>query len=158
MQSKLIVKKSILGLLMLGTVTQITGCENMTKQDIGTLSGAAVGGVVGSTIGQGRGKILASYVGIAAGGMIGNAIGKHMDDLDKLKAQAAFENNKTNQSSQWKNPDSGVEYTVTPKKTYQASGQRYCREYVMTAMIAGKEQQTYGTACRQPDGTWKIKS
>jgi len=25
-------------------------------------------------------------------------------------------------------------------------------------MIAGKEQQTYGTACRQPDGTWKVKT
>ena len=58
MRSKLIIKKSILSLLMLGIISQITGCETMTKQDIGTLSGAAVGGIVGSTIGQGRGKIL----------------------------------------------------------------------------------------------------
>lgn len=32
----------------------------------------------------------------------------------------------------------------------------YCREYQSTANIAGKTQKTYGAACRQPDGSWRI--
>ncbi len=31
-----------------------------------------------------------------------------------------------------------------------------CREYQSTTTIEGRPQQTYGTACLQPDGTWKI--
>jgi hypothetical protein len=31
-----------------------------------------------------------------------------------------------------------------------------CREYQSTATIDGRPQQTYGLACRQPDGTWRI--
>jgi hypothetical protein len=30
-----------------------------------------------------------------------------------------------------------------------------CREFQETIMIGGKPQRAYGTACRQPDGTWK---
>jgi hypothetical protein len=31
-----------------------------------------------------------------------------------------------------------------------------CREYRASATIDGRPQQTYGTACLQPDGTWRI--
>ncbi|HUK60666.1 MAG TPA: hypothetical protein VLV50_15655 [Stellaceae bacterium] len=32
----------------------------------------------------------------------------------------------------------------------------YCREYQSTTMIDGAPQTMYGTACLQPDGTWRI--
>jgi hypothetical protein len=31
-----------------------------------------------------------------------------------------------------------------------------CREYTAPANVGGQTVQTYGTACRQPDGTWRI--
>ena len=34
----------------------------------------------------------------------------------------------------------------------------YCREIIMDVVIDGVEQQAYGTACREPDGRWKIKN
>ena len=39
---------------------------------------------------------------------------------------------------------------------FQATDGRYCREYQSTATIGGQSQQTYGMACRQPDGSWQI--
>lgn len=33
---------------------------------------------------------------------------------------------------------------------------RYCREYQSQAMINGRWQQVYGTACRNPDGSWAL--
>jgi hypothetical protein len=31
-----------------------------------------------------------------------------------------------------------------------------CREYQAPATIGGQQQQTHGTVCRQPDGSWRI--
>ncbi len=42
-----------------------------------------------------------------------------------------------------------------PPGDAQAQGQT-CREYQSTTMIDGRPQPTYGTACLQPDGTWRI--
>ena len=33
-----------------------------------------------------------------------------------------------------------------------------CRDYRTTATIEGRQQQLYGTACRQPDGSWQRAS
>ena len=41
-------------------------------------------------------------------------------------------------------------------RTYQASNGSYCREYQQEITIDGKPQRSYGTACRQPDGSWKV--
>ena len=37
-----------------------------------------------------------------------------------------------------------------------AAPQGECREYTSTTTIAGQPQNVVGTACRQPDGTWRI--
>ncbi len=58
----------------------------------------------------------------------------------------------------WQNPDSGHSGTVTVTKTYQATSGSYCRQYETSVNIGGKLENAYGTACRQPDGTWKIVS
>ena len=36
------------------------------------------------------------------------------------------------------------------------AGDDYCREYQRRVTIGGKVQDSYGTACLQPDGSWKI--
>lgn len=36
--------------------------------------------------------------------------------------------------------------------------EEYCREYNQTFTIGKKTQKGYGTACLQPDGSWKIVS
>ncbi len=41
----------------------------------GTVGGAVIGGLLGSTIGGGRGRTAATAVGIGAGGYIGNSMG-----------------------------------------------------------------------------------
>ena len=32
----------------------------------------------------------------------------------------------------------------------------YCREYTQPVMIGGVRRNSYGTACQQPDGSWRI--
>jgi hypothetical protein len=70
--------------------------------------------------------------------------------------QGALENNRTNQASTWVNPDTGDSGTVVPVRTYENGQGRPCREFQRTIIIGGREEQGYGTACRQTDGTWRI--
>jgi len=151
-------KKMLSTLILILTSISLLGCENMSKQDIGTVTGAVAGGLIGSRFGGGSGNVLAIGVGAVAGAVIGNAIGKNMDDTDKLKMNNAFENNAVGQPAYWRNSRSGASYTVIPVKNIAYEGNPYCREYRTTAIIAGKKQQVYGTACRQPDGSWRIVS
>lgn len=39
-----------------------------------------------------------------------------------------------------------------------SAGGEYCREYTKPVRIGGERQESYGTACRQPDGSWRIVS
>lgn len=141
-------------IIMLSSLTLLS-CAQTSKQDVGMVSGAVIGGVAGSAIGRGQGRIVGGVLGAVVGGFLGSAIGKSMDDTDRLNAQLALERQRDNQPSVWVNPNNGNRYEVTPIRTYQPQPDRYCREFTSTVTIAGKKQQTYGTACRQPDGTWQ---
>ena len=44
----------------------LAGCQNMSKSDVGTMTGAVAGGLLGSTIGGGRGQVMAIAAGAAA--------------------------------------------------------------------------------------------
>jgi hypothetical protein len=39
---------------------------------------------------------------------------------------------------------------------YVARNGQTCREYQGTAVVGGVSRQIYGTACLQPDGSWRI--
>jgi hypothetical protein len=43
-----------------------------------------------------------------------------------------------------------------PSAPVAQQSQQYCREYQTTSIINGRPQQVFGTACLQPDGTWRI--
>ena len=45
-----------------------------TKSGVGTVGGAALGGVAGSTIGRGRGQVAGAIGGAVVGGLVGSAI------------------------------------------------------------------------------------
>lgn len=128
---------------------------------------AMLGGLLGAGAGAGiaalAGGSPAAIVGAAVGGaLIGGFVGHKMDNNDKQKAtqaaQQAFEQNQAGQPSVWNNPDTGNSGSITPTKTYQLANGQYCRQYQQTITIGGEQHQTYGTACRQADGTWQIQN
>lgn len=140
--------------------TQLTqGIENNPKAVLGTLGGAALGGGIAALAGGGTGAIVGATLG---GALLGGFVGNRLDARDKQMAsqaaQQAFDKSQTGQPTVWNNPDSGNSGSITPTRTYQLANGQYCRQYEQTITIGGEPQQSYGTACRQPDGTWKIQS
>ncbi len=149
-------KKVLIKLLLVVTSTSLLGCAELNNQDVGTISGGVIGGLVGSQFGGGSGQLVAIGAGTLVGAYLGGSIGKSMDDADRARMTVAFERNANGQPTYWQNQRTGAAYTVVPIQNVDYHGNRYCREYRSTANIAGKKEQVYGTACRQPDGSWKI--
>lgn len=149
-------KMAVLWLLLL---VSVAGCETTPgpKAAVGGLGGAAAGGLLAAATGGGNTGIAA---GVLLGGLLGGAIGDRLDAADRRQAQQtaqhALETAPAGTQVAWRNPDSGNFGTVTPTKTYQQADGQYCREYQQTITIDGQPHQAYGTACRQPDGNWKI--
>lgn len=148
--------------LLMVLLMVLVGCapEAGPKQRTGTLLGAGTGALLGAQVGQGRGRLVAVAIGTLAGALMGQELGKSLDRADQLamehNAQYALENTRTNATTTWRNPDSGNYGSITPVETYQTRQGQYCREYTQSVVVAGEHQQAYGTACRQPDGTWQI--
>jgi len=137
---------------LLASTLVLTAC-NPTKQDIGTLAGAGAGAAVGAQVGGGTGKLAAVAIGTLVGGYIGGQIGKTMDDVDRMKMNQALETQPTGQTYEWRNPDNGHKYAVTPTDTYERDSGP-CRDYTTEAVIDGQREVVHGTACRQSDGRW----
>jgi surface antigen len=155
--------KKIMVLGLVGALGMTTAACNQTGgistgQGVGTVAGAVAGGLLGSTVGRGSGRTAAIIGGAALGGLLGGAIGSSLDARDQQLAYNAQSNALAmGRPTQWRSPQSGYYGTVVPGQAYY-NGPSYCREYTHTVYISGRPQKAYGTACRQPDGTWQIVS
>jgi len=141
--------------LMLGLFAGTAPAFEVDKSDIGTVLGGVAGGVLGAQIGRGTGKTVATIAGVLVGAGVGHYIGKKMDESDRVKTARALETTSDNQSTKWKNPNTGGSYAVKPTKTYQRDDGEYCRDFTQQVTIDGKQETATGTACRR-DGRWEI--
>lgn len=150
-------KQSFLAIPLIAALL-LPGCATEgPKERAGTVIGGVLGGVLGAQVGEGHGRTVAIIAGALAGAAIGGSVGKSMDDNDRRKVAQTLEGVRTGVPSTWRNPDTGVQYAVTPTRTYDtASGP--CREFTTEAIIGGKRETVYGTACRQQDGSWKVQN
>ncbi len=100
--------------------------------------------------------VLRSTLILAIAGAAGTAQALESRDWEALEetAQHSLEYAKTNESAAWVNPDSGTEGSFTPTATHEGPDDQVCREYAVDAIIDGREEVVYGTACRRPDGSW----
>lgn len=147
--------KRVISLLLAATLV-LSGCANMSNQQMGAIGGGVLGGALGNTMGQGNGRVAMIILGTLAGVAVGSSIGDRMDQVDRMRANQVLESNRTNQASSWYNPDSRTGYTVSPTRTYETPSQ-VCRDFVMEVRMAGgnRTEQVHGRACRQSDGSWR---
>lgn len=143
-------------------VALLGGCQTWDygeKETAGTVIGGVGGAVIGSQVGSGGTRLVATAAGTLIGAWIGNEIGRSLDRADQQyatqSANAALERYPDGQSSTWKNPNTGHSGATTPTRTYETADGP-CREYRTSVVIDGRTETAYGTACRQPDGTWRV--
>ena len=133
-----------------------TPYPTVDKQTGGALLGAVGGALAGSQFGKGKGQIATTAVGTLLGAFLGSQVGTSLDRADANYAQesANYAFN-TGSAAQWNNPQSGASGNVTPTRSFETNN-GFCREFQQTVTINGQAQRAFGTACKQPDGSWKI--
>jgi surface antigen len=130
----------------------LAGCA--TKAQTGGVGGAAAGAIIGQAIGHDTGSTL---LGAAIGGMLGYVVGNEMDKADRQRLENVYEYTPDHTTTEWRNPNTGNQYEVTPQRTYVEPRTHYdCREVEILATIDGKAEKTYATACRE-NGQWVIQ-
>lgn len=84
-------------IVRMGTVvsTRAIVIQNEQSSGVGTLAGGALGGVAGSTIGGGRGQVLATIGGALLGGIAGNAVENQTGKTQGLEVTVRLDNGET---------------------------------------------------------------
>jgi len=146
---------------------------------VGTVLGGVVGGAVGSQVAKDSpNRPVAIVVGTVLGAVIGNKIGAEIGEGDRGCMGHALELSGEQKAVKWTNPQTGVNFTLTPTKNF-GDRQNPCREFTAVAVGGSnssedeghskgkgkgkakgraKKAQYNGTACRKGNGEWVIKS
>ena len=118
------------------------------------VAGAAVGGVIGSQIGDGAGRTVATIAGAALGAIVGSNIGRQLDQGDQACIGHSLELAPSGQAVRWTSASGGTSYQLVPVKDVGTD----CREFRLEASANGKRSWGTKVACRSGDGVWKLRS
>lgn len=146
----------------LAATVALGACETaqgQPKTTAGTVLGGIGGAVVGAQFGSGSGQLAATAAGTLLGAYVGSEIGRSLDRADRqamMSAQQRAHAAPVGETISWNNPDSGHRGAVTPVRDGYTQSGAYCREYRSEVVIDGRRETAVGTACQQPDGTWRV--
>lgn len=146
-------------ILMLAGSVLLSACSQSNSETMGGVFGGIAGGVLGSQFGEGSGKTAATIGGALLGTWIGTSVARDMTRQDRVyyeQATTEAQQAPVGETITWNNPETGHQGTVTPTREGQTQSGQYCREFQQTVTIDGRTERAYGTACQQPDGSWKI--
>jgi surface antigen len=118
------------------------------------MAGAAVGGVLGSQIGDGAGRTVATIAGVALGTIVGSSIGRQLDQGDQACIGHSLELTPSGQAVRWTSASGGTNYLLVPVKDVGTD----CREFKLEASAKGKRSWGTKVACRSGDGVWTLRS
>jgi surface antigen len=142
--------------LLAGPIFALAGCAAAPAVPVAAAAGAGTGAAAGAAIGSGSGKVASAAVGGVAGAWIGAKIGQRLE-RDAQSAAITAEQRAVNENVvvDWANNRSrGV---VVPRRTFQDSQGRECREFVHQILIAGRVEEGVGVYCRDNDGFWRLQ-
>lgn len=91
--------------VMMGTLVDIRDVViERDERGVGTISGAAIGGIAGSHAGKGRGKAITTIIGALAGGIIGNKVEGEVMKEEGVELLIELDSGKTIAVVQGKDP------------------------------------------------------
>jgi surface antigen len=128
----------------------------------GTLLGAGVGGLIGNQFGHGPGRVAATVGGVFLGGVIGNNIGGSFDRPSSYAAPYVYYPSpvyfQTTYVPNYVAPPAPPPeiYSSSAAAYYDETEAGYCREFTQEVRVEGQMAESYGTACLQPDGSWRV--
>ena len=144
---------------LLASLVLVAGCASDSyrgnREMTGGMAGAALGGLLGSQMGGGRGALATTAAGVFLGGLLGSEIGRSMDEVDRMRAGQAVGMAQTaplGEEITWNNPGNDHHGSVTAVRDGYSETGRYCREFHHTVTIGGRSEEAVGWPGRRQDG------
>ena len=139
----------------------VSGCEQ-PRYSLTGAAGAAIGGAAGGALGNqfGGGIMQTMFTagGVILGGATGYAIGRRFEPSDKAMygrtLSDALNGAGDGETRYWQNPETGLNGTIRPVRSYNRGENQMCRDYRSAVNFDIDVSTGAGTACRQPDGQW----
>lgn len=139
----------------------------------GGLLGGAAGAGIGYAFGKGKGAAIGGVTGLALGALAGNSYERNNQPKTVYAPPPTYYAPAPSGYYYAPPPPPQPAYAYYPAQpAYAAPAPAYaapapapvspgystanCREYSGTITIDGRQERSYGTACLQPDGTWRI--
>ncbi|WP_025772226.1 RT0821/Lpp0805 family surface protein [Thioalkalivibrio sp. HK1] len=157
-------RRRLIAVLAVSGIVSLSGCNMTQNETTGTLLGGVAGAVIGNQFGKGSGNTAATALGAVIGASIGREIGSSLDansrrQADRATRQALDTARVGGRSITWENPNNtggAAQGRVRVVRQGKDNRGMTCREYNHTVTIGNREEQAYGTACRDSNGDWKI--
>jgi surface antigen len=145
--------------LLCASTIALSGCatngpNEQSAQAAGMLIGALLGAALGKTSDT---RWIGALAGATAGSMIGGSIGRHLDEVDRLKAQAATSVALRQPSSatvEWKSDKNHGVAGVVSTSAPASSSQGTCKNVTHLVNLNGKEHREDTRLCQRSDGSW----
>ena len=118
-------------------------------------AGANPGVVIDSPVGTGSTVPVGAIEGALSGADVGQSLTERDREIALSAEYEALEYGRPGQTTRWRNRKSGNRGEISVGSTYQVN-RLDCREYTHTVSISGRNRVVKGTACRQPDGVWRV--
>ena len=145
-------KMFLSAILLFSILTSSCATKGQTGAGVGAIGGALAGQAIGHST-------EATLIGAAVGTMLGYMVGNEMDKYDREQLNHAYERGTSGRTTAWRNPDTGNSYEVMPQPAYShPQTHQVCRQAEIIAVIDGKTERTYSTACRDDAGRWQLQN
>ena len=154
------------GLIFSLSALPLAGCETIEREtgfnrdtQMGAAGGAAFGGIIAALAGANPAWIAASVImGGVAGGALGNYLGKEDAERHVTTNLRALDNLGAGQAATWHDNKTGNSGSTKVKRVFTASSGQLCKDYAETVRTAQRTVTEEATACKQTDGTWKLRT
>lgn len=134
----------------------VVACSSVGQQ--GSLLGSVTGSTSDSKPVKGQSRVVTTAGRAVIGGIASNEVGRQMSDRERgIVANAeyrALEYGRSGAPTAWNYPATSHRGSIVPGRPYQ-KGSQYCRTYTHTITRTATPEIVKGTACRDPDGTWR---
>jgi surface antigen len=130
-------------------------CRN-SPDPAGVIIGGLIGGLIGNAAGHGRAG--STIAGVIIGGALGAALTSNLDCEDRSYAYRSYydglNSGRAGNRQQWRNPRNDHRGDFRVDGYYDDPDGFRCANFTQDTYIQGRQQESRGRACRQPDGSW----
>ncbi len=133
---------------------------NESGQTIVAAAAAAARKVASDLYGPEAGRLVGRGIEILWGGLFRGERGGELGQDDRQRMvrnlQLALELDPSGSERRWFNSASGNGGAARPLRTFRTAAGIHCRDFRQTVQLGGQHGEAFGTACRRPDGHWRI--